>query len=116
MLPFSSWLNDFFILIGVAGAAAFIVAYFKTDVTKKTVAQLKDLAEALDMRVKALEEEKESLVDRINHLEEENTVLRSLLDGSQNADELKAQMEKNHLEILTLFEKTIDRLERLISK
>lgn len=108
--------NDVMMFVGIAGVAAFIVAYFKTDVTKKTVQQLKELAEALEMRVNALEEEKEELANRVNHLEEENNLLRSLLDGSQDTSELKNQMEKNHVEILTLFEKTIDRLERLISK
>lgn len=108
--------NDILIFIGLAGAVSFVIAYMKTDVTKKTVAQLKELSEALDMRVQALEQEKESLVDRIGHLEDENEVLRSLLDGSQNNSELKAQIERNHIEILTLFEKTIDRLERLVLK
>lgn len=101
-------------IIGLVGIAAFVIAYFKSDVTKKTVAQLKELADALDMRVHALEQEKEELVGRINHLEEENNVLRSLLDGSQDTSELRTQIERNHLEIITLFQKTIDKLERLI--
>jgi regulator of PEP synthase PpsR (kinase-PPPase family) len=107
--------GDAAMIIGILGAVSLTVAYLRSDVTRKTVGQLKELADALDMRVKALEEEKEALVERIGHLEEENEILRSLLDGSRGAEDLRAQIDRNHLEVMTLFEKTIEKLEQLFT-
>lgn len=101
-------------ILGLLGFAAFAFAYFKSDVTKKTVEQLKELAEALEMRVKTLESEKEIILVSLHRLEEENTVLRSLLDGAAQNTELQDRIDSNHRELLTLFSKTIEKIEHLI--
>lgn len=109
-------LSDLGLIFGLVGVASFAFAYFKSDVTKKTVDQLKELAEALEMRVNALESEKEIMLASIHRLESENEVLRSLVDGQQHSDELEARIESNHRELLTLFEKTIEKIENLLTK
>jgi hypothetical protein len=64
--------------------------------------------------VNALENEKEIMLHSIQKLEEENTVLRSLLDGAAQNTELQDRIDQNHRELLTLFSKTIEKIEHLI--
>jgi cell shape-determining protein MreC len=109
-------LSDLGVILGIVGMASFAFAYFKSDVTKKTVDQLKDLAEALELRVNNLEAEREQMLESIHKLEQENEVLRSLLDGQQHSDELADRIDINHRELLTLFEKTIEKIENLLKK
>jgi regulator of PEP synthase PpsR (kinase-PPPase family) len=115
MLDITTALGNAGLILGILGAVSLTIAYLRSDVTRKTVGQLKELADALDMRVKALEEEKEALVERIGHLEEENEILRGLLVGATGAEDIRRQMDRNHLEIMTVFQKTIERLERLFT-
>lgn len=112
----TTFLSDIGAVLGILGVASFVFAYVKSDITKKTVEQLKELADALEMRVKALEDEKEMMASKIEHLENENETLRSLLDGSENSQALQDRIDQNHRELLTLFEKTIEKIERLVSR
>lgn len=100
-------------LMLLAGAGAFIAAYFKSQVTKKTVDNLMDLAKTLEMRVHSLENEKESLDARIDHLEEENRVLRSLLDGAKENNELAKTVNSNHSEVLEYFHRTLQKIDSI---
>lgn len=100
-------------LILFVGTAAFVAAYFKSQITKKTVDNLKDLAETLEKRVRALEDEKETLRGRVEHLEQENEVLRDLLDGAKENKELARAVNSNHSEVVALFNETLTKIDAL---
>lgn len=88
------------LFLALVGAAAFIVAYFRSSYTKNTIQQLQDLSEALDKRVAALEEERTILTEKIENLEQENEVLRGLVNGETQFDALLRIIDKNHQEVM----------------
>jgi len=88
------------ILLALVGAAAFIVAYFRSTYTKTTIRQLQDLSEALDKRVGALEDEREVLIAKVDKLEQENEVLRGLVNGETQFDALLRIIDRNHHEVM----------------
>lgn len=92
------------LILALSGATAFAIVYTKSNVTKRTIEQLQELADALDKRVAALESEREDLQGRINHLESENEVLRSLVTGEPQAEEVKALLQSYHSEVMEALE------------
>jgi cell division protein FtsB len=96
----ASWATTVPEIFVIVALAAGVLVYFKSEVTKKTVSNLTQLAEALEKRVDALESEREELIQRVNVLERENSVLRSLVTGDSKATELLSVTEENHAEVM----------------
>ena len=97
------------IIVLIIGGTGSIVAYVKSDVTKKTINSLQELADALDKRVCSLEEERDVLIQKVEKLEQENEVLRSLVTGEHVTETLLEVVSDNHEKVMSALSKLIDR-------
>lgn len=104
-----SWSEIIPIAFLIAGGTSFIIAYVKSDVTKKTITSLQELADALDKRVCALEDERDILISKVNKLEQENEILRSLVNGEHVTESLLEVMNDNHEKVMATLNKIIGR-------
>ena len=102
MLDLPGWVDFAGMILALAGAAAFVLAYSRSTYTKNTIVQLQDLSEALDKRVGALESERKILIDKVDKLESENDILRGLLTGESQFDGLMRTIATNHQEVMVM--------------
>lgn len=101
------WLN---VALGIAGIISLAVTaffYSRSEITKNTQFQLKELVDALEMRVGDLEKDKveksheiRNQAHQIEELQRENTVLRSLVSGEVKIQELIVQSREYYEKLL----------------
>jgi hypothetical protein len=77
-----NWLEVLPVVFLIAGATSFVFAYVRGDVIKKTMDHLRLLSEVLEARIVIIEDERQDLLDKIEHLEHENRILRSLVKSA----------------------------------
>jgi CRISPR/Cas system-associated endonuclease Cas3-HD len=104
-----NWSEIIPIVFLIAGGTSFIIAYVKSDVTKKTIGSLQELADALDKRVCALEDERDILINKVEKLEQENEILRSLVNGEHVTESLLEVLSDNHEKVMSTLNKILGR-------
>jgi hypothetical protein len=77
-----NWLEVIPVVFLIAGSTSFVFAYVRGDVLKKTMENLRLLSEVLEARIVLIEDERQDLLDKIEHLEHENRILRSLVKSA----------------------------------
>ena len=77
-----NWLEVIPVVFLIAGATSFVFAYVRGDVLKKTMENLRLLSEVLEARIEVIEDERQDLIEKIEHLEHENRILRSLVKSA----------------------------------
>lgn len=77
-----NWLEVLPVVFLIAGATSFVFAYVRGDVIKKTMDHLRLLSEVLEARIVIIEDERQELLGKIEHLEHENRILRSLVKSA----------------------------------
>ena len=102
-------------LLGVAGAAAAVLVYFRMAMAKTTIELYRSDNEALRGRVETIESERDDSRAQVHELRgkvaaliEERTVLRDLATGHSAVDALGEVVAAHHQEAMGLLRKLTD--------
>lgn len=96
-------------IISIASFAAVVLTYIwnrsSTSAMKQTIENLQGLVESQGKTIDVLRSEREEFKLRIEKIENENQILRSLVTGEQKIAEVVGTIEAHHKETMVILDK-----------
>lgn len=110
----SGWLGVLLTLLGITGAAAFIVTYFRSSLNKTTIESYHQANDALEARIKSLEvdvaaakEHEQRCEAQLEAQKQVNQILADRVEGVSAVKELRVVIEEK-------FDRMVDRLNDMV--
>jgi cell division septum initiation protein DivIVA len=94
------WINTALSLVALLAASGIAIARFRTDTDNESARLWKENAEAEKNRADRLEATVRDLTSRVERLEVENDVLRSLVTGERAISDLSSVVIAQHQEVM----------------